>query len=203
LLIVATVEGEELHVTEVVKFWVLLSEYVPVAVNCSVAPWVIVGFTGVTLSDVRIGDTVSIVDPEIPFRLAWIVAFPGPTLVANPFEPPVLLIVATLEGEELHVTEVVKSWVLLSEYVPVALNCCVVLWLIVGPDGVTVIVERVGLDAPEEPPVGAVDVEQLPCSSTKSNRPARLAALPRNQNICLQHVLQPVLLTRLFRSDGS
>lgn len=126
LLIVATVEGEELHLTEVVKSRVLLSEYVPVALNCSVAPFVIVGFAGVTLSEVRVGDvddTVSIVDPEIPFRAAWIVAFPGPTLVANPFRPAVLLIVATVEGEELHVTALVRSCVLLSEYVPVALNC--------------------------------------------------------------------------------
>lgn len=109
LLIVATVEDEELHVTEVVKSWVLLSEYVPVALNCFVAPWVIVGFVGDTLSDVRIGDTVSIVDPEIPFNVAWIVVFPGPTLVDSPFDPAVLLTVATLEDEELHVTEVVKS----------------------------------------------------------------------------------------------
>ena len=143
LLIVATVEDEELHVTEVVRSWVLLSEYVPVALKCSITPFVIVGLAGVTLSEVRVDDTVSIVDPEIPFRAAWIVAFPGPTLVANPFRPTVLLIVATVEGEELHVTALVRSCVLLSVYVPVALNCSVAPCVIVGFAGVTLSEVRV------------------------------------------------------------
>jgi hypothetical protein len=34
LAIVATLGLDEVHVTEAVMFWVLLSVYVPVAVNC-------------------------------------------------------------------------------------------------------------------------------------------------------------------------
>ena len=38
LVMVATPVFEEAQVTEPVRFWVLPSEYVPVAVNCWVAP---------------------------------------------------------------------------------------------------------------------------------------------------------------------
>jgi hypothetical protein len=41
---------------------------------------------------------------------AWIVAWPGPCAIARP--PAV--IVATPVNDELHVTELVKFWVLLS-----------------------------------------------------------------------------------------
>jgi hypothetical protein len=47
-LIVALVVSDELHVADEVTFCVLLSEYVPVAVNCWVAPTAILGFAGVT-----------------------------------------------------------------------------------------------------------------------------------------------------------
>jgi len=56
---------------------------------------------------------------------ASMVVEPEPTLVARPFEPVVLLIVATVVTDEVHVTEVVMFCVLLSEYVPVAVNCSV------------------------------------------------------------------------------
>jgi hypothetical protein len=85
----------EPHVTEFVRFCVLWSEYVPVAVNCSVEPITIVGFMGVTPMDTSVGDTVKIVEPFTPLRLALIVVDPDATLVAKPFDPAVLLIVAT------------------------------------------------------------------------------------------------------------
>jgi hypothetical protein len=41
-VIVATLVFDEVHVTELVMFWVLPLEYVPVAVNCCVAPtWIV------------------------------------------------------------------------------------------------------------------------------------------------------------------
>ena len=42
------------HVTVSVRFFVLRSEYVPVAVNCFVAPWVIEVTAGATVIDKRI-----------------------------------------------------------------------------------------------------------------------------------------------------
>src|SRR5262249_12498645 len=54
-LTVATLVFEEAHVTWLVRLWVLESEYVPVALNCCVAPTVSVGFAGVTAIDVSVG----------------------------------------------------------------------------------------------------------------------------------------------------
>jgi len=51
LVIVATVVVPEFHVTLAVRFCVLLSVYVPFAVNCSVNPFAIDGFAGVTAID--------------------------------------------------------------------------------------------------------------------------------------------------------
>ena len=73
--------------------------------------------------DFKLGCTVSVVDPFTLPRVALIVVEPEPTLVARPFEPAVLLIVATPVADELQVTVVVMFCVLLSEYVPVAVNC--------------------------------------------------------------------------------
>jgi hypothetical protein len=54
VLIVATPVAEEAQLTELVMFCVLPSEYVPVAVNCSVVPAAIDGFAGVTAIETRL-----------------------------------------------------------------------------------------------------------------------------------------------------
>lgn len=65
LLIVATVMEEEFHVAVLVRFCVVPSLKVPVAVNCSVFPMAIEGFAGVTAMDANVaGVTVSVVLPE-------------------------------------------------------------------------------------------------------------------------------------------
>ena len=65
VLIVATVEEEEFHVAVLVRFWVVPSLKVPVAVNCWVFPMAIEGFAGVTAMDASVaGVTVSVVLPE-------------------------------------------------------------------------------------------------------------------------------------------
>jgi hypothetical protein len=65
VLIVATPAAEELHVAVLLKFCVLPSLYVPVAVNCWVLPLAIDGFTGVTAIDASVAAvTVSVVLPE-------------------------------------------------------------------------------------------------------------------------------------------
>jgi hypothetical protein len=53
-LMVATALLDEAQVTWLVRFWTLASEYVPVAVNCTVPPGVTVGFAGVTAIDVSV-----------------------------------------------------------------------------------------------------------------------------------------------------
>src|SRR5580658_3541776 len=57
--IVAVEVVAEAHVTEAVRFCVLLSLNVPVAVNCCLFPRVIEGFAGVTEMEVRDGTTGS------------------------------------------------------------------------------------------------------------------------------------------------
>ena len=65
VLIVATVEEEEFHVAVLVRFCVVPSLKVPVAVNCWVFPIAIEGFAGVTARDASVaGATVSVVLPE-------------------------------------------------------------------------------------------------------------------------------------------
>jgi hypothetical protein len=55
-LIVAAVVFDEAQVTDEVMFCVLLSEYVPVAVNCTVVPACADGFVGVTAMEFKVGD---------------------------------------------------------------------------------------------------------------------------------------------------
>jgi hypothetical protein len=58
--IVATVVLVELQVTVAVRSAVELSEYVPVAVNCWVAPTVLLGLAGVTAMDESVGVVVGV-----------------------------------------------------------------------------------------------------------------------------------------------
>ena len=67
------------------------------------------------------GDTVNVVLPVIPLSVAEMLVLPALTAVAS----PALVMVATPVLEEAQVTELVRFWVLASEYVPVAVNCCV------------------------------------------------------------------------------
>src|SRR5580698_2783626 len=135
-LIVAVVVVPELHVTVLVRFCVVPSLNVPVAVNCSVAPLVIDGLAGVTAIDCSVAAvTVNTVDPLTVFKVALMVLVPTPTPVAKP--PAVIVAVAVVP--EAHVTEVVRFCVLLSLYVPVAVNCCVAPLAIDGFAGVTAI----------------------------------------------------------------
>ena len=134
--IVATVVVTELQVAVLVKFCVELSENVPVAVNCSVLPFAIEGFAGVTAIDTSVGAvTVRFVDPSTAPEAACIWLAPVATPVANP--PAVM--VTTLVVCEVQVTEPVKFCVELSEKVPVAVNCSVLPFAIEGFAGVTAI----------------------------------------------------------------
>ena len=94
------------------------------AVKRCVEPSAMLGLDGVTAIDTRVaGVTVSVVEPETLPDAAVIVVEPAVTEVASPLEPAALLIVATPVDDVLHVTEVDRSCVVLSEYVPVAVKC--------------------------------------------------------------------------------
>jgi len=69
-VMVATVVLEEVQITEVVKFAVLLSLYVPVAVYCCVVPLGMEALAGVTEMDTKTAVTVRLVVPLIDPKVA-------------------------------------------------------------------------------------------------------------------------------------
>jgi hypothetical protein len=81
-------------------------------------------FTGATLIDTSQSSTVKLVEPSTEPIVAEILAMPWPTLVAIPWDPAVLLIVATVDDEETQATDVVTFAADPSVYSPVAVNCC-------------------------------------------------------------------------------
>jgi hypothetical protein len=136
LLIGATPISDDVQITNDVISCVVLSENVPMAVNCWVAPMGMTQFIGVTARDTSIaGVTVNVVVPEMFLNFAVIVVEPAPAPLAS----PAVLIVALVVSEDDQITCAVKSWVLLSENVPVAVNCCVVPFAMLGLVGVTLI----------------------------------------------------------------
>ena len=97
-------------------------------------PFAIEGLAGVTAIDDKAAVvTVKTVDPLMEPDVARIVVVPVATLVAR----PVLFIVAVAGVRDAQVTEFVRFCVLLSVYVPVTVNCCVVPLTIEGLAGVT------------------------------------------------------------------
>jgi hypothetical protein len=54
LLMVVSVMSDELQVTDDVRFCVVPSEYVPVAINCRVVPIAMPGFVGVTAMEISV-----------------------------------------------------------------------------------------------------------------------------------------------------
>src|SRR5208337_4135035 len=136
LAMVATDVVAEAQVTWLVRFCVVLSEYVPVAVNCCVCPLRTLGLPGVTAIDCSTAAlTVITVEPLILPSVALMVDGPVATAVAN----PPLVMVATDVVAEAQVTWLVRFCVVLSEYVPVAVNCWVCPLRTQGLAGVTAI----------------------------------------------------------------
>jgi hypothetical protein len=106
--IVATAGVADAHVAVAVRFCVLLSVNVPVAVNCCVRPLAIDGLTGVTAIDFKVAAvTVSTSTGEVtPFKLAVMLLVPTATPVARPPDAP-LVMVATEVVADVQVTVVV------------------------------------------------------------------------------------------------
>jgi hypothetical protein len=141
LLTVAVGVLDEVQVTCAVISCVVESEYVPVAVNCWVAPTALLAVAGVTAIEDRVAAavTVKVAVPDLPLKVAVMVAVPAALAVAR----PLLATVAVAVLDELQVTCVVIVWVVESEYVPVAVNCWVVPATLVAVAGVTAIEDRV------------------------------------------------------------
>jgi len=112
--------------------------------------------------------TVSVVDPLTDPRAAVISDAPVAMLVASPCVPESLLIVATLGCEELHCTDVVRSWLLPSLYLPLAVNCCVMPVAMLGLVGATAIEVSVfvgggeAVPPPEHPVLRAIPANRTP-----------------------------------------
>ena len=120
------------------RFWVVASVYVPVAVNCCVRPFAIEGVAGVTPMETSVAAvTVSVVLPDTAPSVAEMTVVPTAAELARPCEPPALLMVAVAGVAEAHVAVVVRFWVVASVYVPVAVNCCFKPFAIEGVAGVT------------------------------------------------------------------
>ena len=102
--------------------------------------------SGVTEMEEIVGAvTVAVVDCETLFSVAVIIAVPA----ESPVIAPVAFTVATVFADVLQVTSAVKSALLPSVYVPVAVSCCIVLTGIEGLAGAIVMELRF---APAPPP---------------------------------------------------
>jgi hypothetical protein len=106
LLIDATDGLEDCQVTCVVISWLVPSEYVPEAVNCSASPTGMLGLAGVTAMEDSVAEvTVRVVFPPKSPVMALMVAVPGVIAVARP-----LGVTVTTDGlVELQATCVVMS----------------------------------------------------------------------------------------------
>ena len=121
LLIIATPISDDVQVTCPVKLSVDPSLNVPVAVNCCGEPKVITGFMGLIAIELKVAlDTVNEATPTCPANTAVTVTVPGAIPVAWPNDPSAALIVATVESDDVHCTEFVRSCVAPFVSVPVA-----------------------------------------------------------------------------------
>jgi hypothetical protein len=137
--------SEELQVACKVRSCVPLFDNVPVAANCCVLPRLMFGLAGDIAMDASVA-IVSVVEPEMLSEVAVMVVVPAATAVARPS----LLMVAAAVSDALHVADAVKSCVVLSEYVPVAVNCCEVPFAMLGLAGV---IEIEASEAASPPPL--------------------------------------------------
>ena len=120
----ATEDEDELQPTTLVTFWVVPSEKVAVAVYCWLTSSDKLAFAGEMAIDVDIAEvTVNDAVPEMEPEVAVMATVPAATPRDNPFVGDVSFTVATAVFEELQSTLDVRFCVLLSVYVPVAMNC--------------------------------------------------------------------------------
>jgi hypothetical protein len=148
VLTVATDVLEDVQVRSVLKFCVVLSEKLPVAVNCSVAPAAMLELEALSVIDPNVaGVTVKVALLErllqtlATLQVAVIVAVPvpAPTVLTSPLP----LTVASEVFEEVQVRSLLTFWVVLSEKVAVAVICWLVPAAMLGIGGVRTIEDSV------------------------------------------------------------
>ena len=85
------------------------------ASNCWLVPSGTSALAGVMVMETNVGPvTAIVVDDEIAFAVAEMVAVPCPELVARPLLPTALLMIATVAEDELQVVTAVRSCVVPS-----------------------------------------------------------------------------------------
>ena len=125
-LMVAIDEELELQVTNAVRSSVLPSLKVPVAKKATDDPTCTVELDGVIDTPVSWDDgTVMVALPQIVPAQALMVEVPAAAAYTAPEFVESLVTVATVKLEEVHATAF-NVWVVLSEYVPVAVKRCAV-----------------------------------------------------------------------------
>jgi hypothetical protein len=189
----ATDEFDELQATSVVISKLVPSEYVPVAINCRLAPTRMVAVAGVTAREDRVAEfTVRKAFPEIEgsmMEVAVMVTVPAETAKAT----PVLSIVATDVSDEFQVTCVAK--VVPSEYVPVAVNLRGTPTGMLGLDGVTAREDRVAVFT-----VRVALAEILPEVAVMVAVPTETAKASPASSIVATDVSDELQTTRLVKS---
>src|SRR2546423_1400793 len=118
-LMVATAGFDELQVTVPVIACELLSLNVPVAINCCFVEDAIVGVDGAIVIETSFGAMVKLTEPLTALMLALTETLPLACAVSVPFAATV----ASPAGALAQVTDTVRSLVLLSLYLPVAVSC--------------------------------------------------------------------------------
>ena len=118
-LIVATAGFDEFQVTVPVIVCTLLSLNVPVAINCCLVDDAIVGLVGAIVIETSFGAMVKLTEPLTALMLALTETLPLACAVSVPFAATV----ASPAGDVAQVTDTVRSLVLLSLYLPVAVSC--------------------------------------------------------------------------------
>jgi hypothetical protein len=180
LMVAAAVE-ELAQVTEAVRFEVVPSLYVPVAVNCCVAPAAMDGEAGVIAMEERVGAagvTESMAVPVTPLMVAVRVVVPA---AAAAVARPAALTVATLVEELLQLAVEVTSPVEPSDQVPVAVNCWVAPGAMVATEGVTAMLASAGgvVDPLPEPLEPAWEPDPHPAAARAMRKEARASEATR------------------------
>ena len=193
LLTVATDGFEELQVTCAVTSKLVPSEYAPVAVSCWVTPIGMLELADVTRMEDRVAEvTVREAPPGIPPEVAEMVVVPAATAVAR----PLLLTVATDGFDELQVTCAVTSWLVPSEYAPVAISCWVTPIGTLELADVTRMEDRVAEDTVREAPPERLPKVVLPMIMLEvAGMVAEMVVVP-----AATAVARPLLLT--VATDG-
>ena len=164
----------------------------PVAVNCWRTPTGKLALDGVTAMEDRVaGIIVRVVLPQMLPEVAEMMEVPTATAVAR----PMLLTVATDVFDDLQVTCVVISWLVPSEYMPVAVNCWGTIMGMIAEDGVTAMEDRVaGIT------VRSVLPEMLPEMAVMMDVPAATAVATPLLSTVATDVLDEVQVTCVVMS---